>query len=119
RQLIFVADRLGWYPDRPDEVHHIRPPQLALARLGMDVSLWDEIRKSKERALGSGDREGFYQLLAVLGKPEAGELTALAKPLDLVALLEESADHFGDVSPLQGLARRVMKVPVGDVDIRS
>ncbi len=118
-QLIFVADRLGWYPDRQDELHRIGPPQLALARLGMDVSLWDEIRRSKERALASGDREGFYQLLAAVGKPEAGELKTQEKPLDLVALLEKSAEHFGEVSPVQGLARRVMKVPVSDADIRS
>jgi hypothetical protein len=119
RQLLFVTDRLGWYPDRPEGTHHIGPPQLALARLGMDLSLWDEIRKSKERALGSGDREGFYQLLAALGKPEANDLKAHEKPLDIVPMLEKSEDHFGDVSPVQGLARRVMKVPVSDADIRS
>src|SRR5262245_23856226 len=119
QQLIFVADRLGWYPDRPEETHHVGPPQLALAKLGMDISLWDEIRKSKERALGSGDREGFYQLLVALGKPAAGELVAHTKHLDLVSLLEKSEDHFGEISAVQGLARRVMKVPVSDADIRS
>jgi hypothetical protein len=119
RQLVFVADRLGWYPDRPDATHHIGPQQLALAKLGMDISLWDEIRKSKERALGSGDREGFYQLLAALGKPEARELKTQVKPLELVGLLENTAEHFGEVSPVQGLARRVMKVPVRDADVRS
>ncbi len=118
RQLIFVAEHLGWYPERPDESHHIGPSQLALARLGTDISLWDEIGKSKERALGNADREGFYQLLAAVGKPEASGLTAYEKPLDLVGLLENSGEHFGDVSPVQGLARRVMKVPVSDADVR-
>jgi hypothetical protein len=116
--LIFVTERLGWYPERPNVAQHVGPPQLALAKLGMDIDLWDDIRKSKERALGSGDREGFYQLIAALGKPEAAELSGHQKPLDLVGLLEQSADHFGDVSAVEGLARRVMKVPVSDADIR-
>jgi hypothetical protein len=58
-------------------------------------------------------------LLAALGKPEANDLKAHEKPLDIVPLLEKSEDHFGNVSPVQGLARRVMKVPVSDADIRS
>lgn len=118
-QLLFVADRLGWYPDRPDEKNHIGPSQLALAKLGMDISQWDDVHQSKDRGLSGADREGFYQLLAMLGRPEARDLGSQTAALDLVALLEKPVDNFGTIAPIQGLARRVMKVPVSDADIRS
>jgi hypothetical protein len=119
-QLVFAAVRVGWYPDRPSAEHHIGPSQLALAKLGMDVSLWDDVRDSKDKALTAADREGFYQLLAAVGRPEARQLRSSAgAELDIVPLLEKPAEHFGEVGPVEGLARRVMKVPVNDADIRS
>jgi hypothetical protein len=119
-QLVFAAGRVGWYPDRPDPASHIGPSQLALARLGMDLGLWDDIRESKEPALTAADREGFYQLLAVAGKPAARQLRAATTvPLDVVPLLEKPAEHFGEILPVQGIARRVMRVPVNDADIKS
>src|SRR5439155_23806394 len=81
--LVFVAGALGWYPDRPHETNHIGQPQLALSKLGMDLSLWDEIRVSKDHGLGTADREGFYQLLSVLGKVEPPLITRHA-PLNVV-----------------------------------
>jgi len=119
-QLVFAADRIGWFPDRVDPPNHIGRGQLALARLGMDISLWDDIRESKDQSLTTADREGFYQLLAAWGRPESARLEESRKEaLDLVPLLENQADHFGDVLPVEGIARRVMKVPVSDADVRS
>jgi hypothetical protein len=117
-QLVFAADRVGWYPDRPDEEHHIGGAQLGLANLGMDIGLWDNVGRSSDPSLTAADREAFYQLLAALG----GNLGSPVFPrhsLDLVALLEKPADHFGDVLPVEGTARRIMKVPVADADIQA
>src|SRR5262245_30414465 len=119
-QLIFAADRVAWYPDRADPASHIGPSQLALAKLGMDLGLWDDIRESKDHALTAADREGFYQLLSTVGKPDAGQLRMTGdQALNVVPLLEKPADHFGHILPVQGIARRVMKVPVNDADIKS
>ena len=37
----------------------------------------------------------------------------------MVPLLEKSASHFGEVFPVEGVARRAMRVPVADPDIRA
>jgi hypothetical protein len=119
-QLIFAADRIAWYPDRADPAGHIGSSQLALAKAGMDLGLWDDIRDAKDHALTAADREGFYQLLSVVGRADAGQLRpAIDQALSVVPLLEKPAEHFGDILPVQGIARRVMKVPVSDADIQS
>jgi hypothetical protein len=119
-QLVFAADRVAWFPDRADPAHTIGPAQLALAKIGMDLGLWDDVRASNARALTATDREAFYQLLAALGRPAAAQLRAQgAEPLDIVPLLEKPADHQGEILPVQGLARRVLRVPVSDPDINS
>ncbi len=119
-RLIFAAGALGWYPDRPHAEQHIGPPQLALAKLGLDVSLWDDVRASKDHALTSADREGFYQLLHVLGLPNSrAALTTHPSPLEIVPLLERPQDHFGETMSVEGVARRVMRIAVNDADINS
>ncbi len=119
-RLIFAAGALGWYPDRPHDEQHIGLPQLALAKLGLDLSLWDDIRASKEHALTGADREGFYQLLHVLGSPNGREaIFAHPSPLEIVPLLERPQEHFGETMSIEGVARRVMRIAVNDADINS
>jgi hypothetical protein len=119
-QLLFVADQIGWYPDRADPNHHIGQAQIALARLGMDFSLWDDVRDGKDESLTAADREAFYQLLAAVNRPDARQLhRVIDKSLDVVSLLQAPAEHSGDVLPVEGIARRVLKVPVSDADIQS
>jgi hypothetical protein len=118
--LIFAAGRVAWLPDRPSAEHHIGSPQLQLAKLGMDAGLWELVRGVNGRGLGDEDREAFYQLLAAVGRPEASAIvSAEAKPLALVPLLEHPEQHHGEVHLVEGLARRVMKVPVRDADVRA
>jgi hypothetical protein len=123
-QLFLATERLGWYPEQPDEKHHIGASQLALSKHGMDISLWDDIRQAKDRGLGAADREGFYQLLYTIRNLTADDspLTTHHSPptgQQLADLLDQPQDHFGDEFHLEGLARRVMRVPVADADIRS
>jgi hypothetical protein len=117
-QLLFASERIGWFPDRVEADHNIGPSQVALARLGMDAGLWDDVRQSEEHALAAADREPFYQVLAALGRPGAAQLRA-AQPFALVPLLEKPEEHFGEILPVQGVARRIMRIPVSDRDIRS
>jgi len=116
--LLLVGQRVGWLPDRPEPQQHVGAPQVALAKLGMDISLWDTVRESKDHALTAADREAFYRLLAVVGQPPAKSLLhAAAEQLDLVALLQTPAEHLGEILPVQGTARRITKVQVGDADV--
>jgi len=91
-----------------------------LAKAGMDAGLWDDVRKFNNAPLGGADREAFYQLLAALRRPEAGDLRAMwAKPLDIVPLLERPSELQGAILSVEGRTQRIMKVPVADTDIQS
>lgn len=118
-QLIFAAGRVAWLPDRPAPEHHIGPPQIALAELGVDFGLFDDVRAANNEPLVDGDRAAFYQVLDALGQPPARKLKSTApEPLDPVPLLQHPGEHHGEVLPVRGVARRIMKVPVSDVDIQ-
>jgi len=118
--LYFAAGRVAWLPDHAAPEHRVNAGQVALARLGMDASQWELVRAAKGGGLGDEDREAFYQLLAAVGRPGAGELKAAeGQMLNVVPLLQHPENHHGEVLPVAGVARRVMKVPVQDADIRS
>ena len=119
-QLVFAAGRIAWLPENPQSAPKLNAGQVALAKLGMDAGQWELVHQTNGRGLGDEDREAFYQLLAALGRPEAGQLQAAqGKALDLVPLLEHATDHQGEVLPVEGLARRIMKVPVSDPDVQA
>ena len=118
-ELIFAAGRMAWLPDQPVAAAHVSADQVALANLGFDVGLFDDVRAGNGRGIGDNDREAFYQLLAALGRVKSGELRRGGAKLDLVALIEKPQEHHGDFVPVQGTARRIMKVPVSDRDVQK
>lgn len=119
-QLLFVAQHLAWLPRRTDPARGIGPVQVALAQLGMDQGLWEDVRAAQRRELSDRDREAFYQALAAVGQPAAASLLVPeSRPLDLVGLLEQPEKWQGSILTLEGTARRVMKVAVTDPVVRS
>jgi hypothetical protein len=111
---------MAWLPDELDPVRGVGPSQFALARLSMDISLWDDVRELNHRPLGSADREVFYQLLAALGKPGATALRAPAgERLAIGPLLQQPQDFQGNVLPIAGTARRITRIDVPDADIQA
>ena len=117
-QLIFAAGRMAWLPDREHPAEHVGADQLALAELGFDVGLLDSVRAVNGRGLVDADREAFYQLLAALGRAEPAQLRGASRKFDVVPLLERPQEHHGDFLAVQGIARRIMKVPVSDRDVQ-
>jgi hypothetical protein len=118
-QLLFAAQRIAWLPDKAAADKGIGAPQVALANLGFDVGLLDDVRASKLAAPGDLDREAFYQLLSTMGQPGARQLQATGPdPLDAVPLLKSPGDHMGEVLRVRGRVHRVLKVPVEDKDIQ-
>jgi len=119
-QLVFAALRLAWLPDRVDPQRGIGPEHVALAQLGMDQGLWEDVRAAQRKELSPRDREAFYQALAALARPEAAsKLHPYRRPLDLVALLEQPDPYLGQVVEVEGTARRVVKVAVTDPAVRN
>ncbi len=117
-QLIVAAGRVAWLPDRETPAAHVGADQLALAEWGFDVGLFDAVRTVNGRGLVDADREAFYQLLAALDRADPQVLRRSNKELNVVPLLERPQEHHGDFLAVQGIARRIMKVPVSDRDVQ-
>jgi hypothetical protein len=119
-QLLFVARRIQWLPDRPVPEMNIGPDQLRLAALGLDLTLLEDLKQSNRREMGDLDREPQYQLLDLVGRTPAAKFVAdPPKQIDIVALLQEPEKHQGALISVEGFARRITKIMVEDPDIRA
>jgi hypothetical protein len=125
--LVFAAGRVAWFPDREQPANGIGPDQLALAAAGFDLGLFDDLRKANGRGLGDADREAFYQLLSAAPRLSSSTaprrspsdtVAASDRVLDIVPLLERPQEHQLRQFPVQGIARRITRIAVGDVDIQ-
>jgi hypothetical protein len=119
-QLLFVARRIHWRPDREIPEMNIGSDQLRLAEFGLDLSLLEDLKQSNRRELGDLDREPQYQLLDLAGRIPLKELFPESLPeIDVVALLKEPEKHHGEMIAVSGLAQRITKIVVEDPDIRA
>jgi hypothetical protein len=109
---VFVAPRVAWHPAG------------ALGDLGMDVGLLDNVQ-NKMRITGR-EREGFYQMLAAVGRAGPGQLLRKAnheliragqKRFSVVPLFLKPDQQIGRLVVLSGKVRRVTRIRVSDPDI--
>jgi len=101
--VLLAASRLAWHPDTP------------LGRLGMDVGLLDEVAQRvpmKER-----ERDAFYQMLDAVGSFEEPEQARA--PDSVVPLFNDPGGQVGRLVELVGIARRAIRVPVPDEEVRQ
>jgi hypothetical protein len=118
--LVFAAERVAWLPDRTALERGVGPDQLALAKLGMDIGLWDDVRKLNHLPIEPGDREAFYQVLAAVGKSQAAALLSAGDgPLEIGPLLTQSERFQGMLLPVWGTARRITRIDVADADVQA
>ena len=118
--LLFAAERVRWLPDSLNPDLGVGPSELALAKLGLDVGLWDQVRESNGRPLEAGDREAFYELLAALGQPGASDLKAGdTGRQELGSLLQQPQDRQGESFAVEGVARRIRRIEVPDADVQT
>ena len=118
-QLIFAARRIAWLPDRESPEHFVGSDQMQLARLGMDIGLFDSVRAGNRKPIGDADREPFYQLLDVLGRAPPSDLRrASSQPADVIPIMKSPEKFHGTFMTVQGTASRIQKVNVSDPDIR-
>jgi hypothetical protein len=116
--LYFAAGRVAWFPDRLQPESGIGPSQLALAGAGFDLGLFDDLRQANGKGLGDADREAFYQLLSAVERLPSSKWKVGQAPLDVVPLLQEPQNEQLRQLPVQGIARRITKVAVGDTDVQ-
>lgn len=77
-ELVFVADRLAWYPDQMEPPGpNMNSGLVLLGGLGMDAGLWDSV--VQKRSISSEEREAFYQLLHAVGQASNRELVTAAE----------------------------------------
>ena len=118
-QLVFAASRLAWFPTAIDPHQGVRASQLQLARLGMDIGLFDDVRDLNRRALRPEDRTCFYELLAAVGRETAEEIRSQANAsFNIGELLERPQAEHGQLMTLRGSVRRVTKVLVDSAEIQ-
>ncbi len=119
-EFAFAAPHIGWLPSQPNSAAGITPDLVQLASLGMDVSLFDDVRHLNQKPITQADRECFYQLLATVGRADADEIRSHARAaIDLGPLLQEPATQHGRLMVVRGTARRAMNIRVDDQDIRE
>ncbi|MBL9125493.1 MAG: hypothetical protein JNG90_17780, partial [Planctomycetaceae bacterium] len=104
---VFVAPRLEWHPNTP------------LGRLGVDVSLLDELRQ-RQRLTGE-DREAFYAVLDAVGRaPAVGAADSAPTPVTAEfaqRLFADPATLVGANLWLDGVVRRAVRIRVNDPDV--
>jgi len=118
--LVFVTPRVAWHPDRIDEAKFVSADHLVLARLGMDIGLFDAIRERNRKGIESGDSECFYQLLAAVGRAKPGQLAQAAQhDPPFGPLLQAPKSNQGRLFSFHGTARRVTKILVGEKELQE
>ena len=116
----FAAHRVAWHPRVASESRGISPSTTYLASQGMDVGLFDAVRRTNKKPMSPADRECFYQLFAAVNHAHRSELKSQGDPaIDLAALLQKSSQQHGRLMMVRGTARRAMAVRVDDDDIRE
>ena len=120
QELVFVTRRLRWHPRETNEDLGVDEDAVRLARLGMDIGLFDELANRHGQSVGSPERECFYRLLAALRNPRAErELPRTPQPINLTELLLRPAENEGKSLVLEGTLRRLTPIDVNDEDINA
>ena len=116
--FLFSAGRIEWYPAVESRSLGISEGMVALARMGMDVSLFDDVRSRNRRSLGVQERDCFYRLLELVGGETPPARTIQAQPMELTELLRFPQQHHGDYLDLKATVRRITRIEIPDKDVQ-
>ena len=118
--LAFASPHIGWMPKQTNAMAAVSTDLVQLASLGMDVSLFDDVRALNRKPITRADRECFYQLLATLGRADSATIRPLARSsIDLASLLQHPETQHGRLMVVTGTARRAMNIRIADQDIQE
>lgn len=119
RELVFVAPRLNWYPDRVNAELGVDEDDVTLSRWGFDAALWDAVRKTNGQTLLPSDHESFYQLLAALDRSNASTPVRTPPPAALAHLLQQPASRQGNLMTVNATVRRITRVVIDEESVRD
>ena len=117
---IFVAASVAWHPTHAARELGVTESHVLLAGLGMDLRLLDDVRD--RQGLMAEEREGFYQLLAAVGRTQRVDLARRVNgDVELRLLLDrqEYPQQRGELIALSGNVRRAVRIAVEAPDIRT
>lgn len=114
----FVADRIGWKPDRPNKELGVPATWVELAKRGLDVSRFDDIHDRGR--ISVYEKEAFYEMLTAIGKIPPDEIVKAAPAhSELGPLVNKPAELRGSLATVEGVCRKATKVMVTEEDIRA
>ncbi len=116
--FLFSAARIEWYPAIQSRSLGSSEGMVALAGMGMDVSLFDNVRSRNRRSLGVQERDCFYRLLELVGGETPPSRTIQAQPMELTELLRSPQQHHGDYLDLKATVRRITRIEIPDEDVQ-
>ena len=116
--FLFSASRIEWYPEVVSSSLGVSDGLVALAGMGMDVSLFDDVRSRNRRSLGSQERDCFYRLLELLGGETQPAQAIQPGPVELIELLRSPQQHHGDYLDVKGTVRRITRIEIPDKDVQ-
>ena len=116
--FLFSAARIEWYPALPSRSLGITEGMVALAGMGMDISLFDNVRSRNRRSLGVHERDCFYRLLELVAGKIPSSWTIQARPMELTELLRSPQHHHGDYLDLKATVRRITRIEIPDRDVQ-
>ena len=118
--MVIVAPRVAWYPDRPEPSKQVSPDHVILAKLGMDRGLWDAIGPVQRKPILAEDREAFFQLMAAVSRSTPGQLQGpLRRGVDFGPLLQDPVSQQGQFATVEGTVRRIAKVHVNEPELQE
>ena len=113
--LVFIADRLAWFPKTEANADQ---RMVALAASGFDVSQLDQIKRRNGKPLGGGDSEAFFQMLAtVAAQPADQENRSPVVPIKNI--IAKSPENIGARVIMNARCRDCTRVEVTDPDKRQ
>ena len=118
----FATSRFEWLPSDHDSGPPVASHLVKAASIGIDVSLFEQIEHGKK--VSSADRECFYQCLSRADKIESVAVseqnsTDESDPFNIVDLLQKPREQTGRIYEIKGIARRAVRIPVSDSDIKK
>ncbi len=106
---VFAAPRIRWLPDRVNS--WVNEGQVWLGQHGVDIGLFDQVRKSTGEPLKPDDMESQFEILAAIDGPSKFE--SEAPQIDIIRAHEKALSLSGTRMTVRGRLRRI--TPINDV----
>ncbi len=111
---VFVVNRFAWYPNAIDATGKVNSGQVELASRGVDIGLFDYVKKRNSKPLSRHDADAFWQILQAtteIGNDREGEPNG-APPIGFLDLVGAPSKHIGARVKVTGSLRQCVKIAV-------